>query len=105
MLVTSTSVSGFRCTTPAASSWRTLPSQPRESPRSRELAQHVRLSFSAFRNATAGRAFYCRPPHGNTFNQGVLEKRGSLEPRSRNPLSAAGFVSHSRRQLFANAAI
>ena len=35
MLVASTSVSGFNCTTPAASSWRTPPSQLRASARSR----------------------------------------------------------------------
>jgi hypothetical protein len=36
--------------------------------------------------ATGERAFYCRPPHGNTFNQGsALRRGGSLEPRSRDP--------------------
>ena len=37
MLVASTSVSGFSCTTPAASSSRTPPSRPRAAPRSRAL--------------------------------------------------------------------
>jgi hypothetical protein len=38
MLVASTSVSGFNCTTPAASPWRMPPSQPSASARSRVLA-------------------------------------------------------------------
>ena len=38
MLVASTSVFGFNCTTPAASSWRTPPSRPRASARSRASA-------------------------------------------------------------------
>jgi len=44
-----------------------------------------------FWNATGERAFYCRPPHGNTFNQGsALKKGGSLGPRSRDPYRRRG---------------
>src|SRR6516162_10660368 len=45
-------------------------------------------------NGTGAPAFYCRPPHGNTFNQGsALNRGGSRTPLPRS-LSAAGFVSH-----------
>ena len=56
-------------------------------------------------NATGERAFYCRPPHGNTFTQGSALKRGVSRTPLPRSLSAAGFVSPSRRQLLANAAI
>src|SRR5262249_46034918 len=57
-------------------------------------------------NGTGARAFYCRPPHGNTFNQGNAVKRGgSPEPRSRDPHRRRGSSLISRRQLLANAAI
>jgi hypothetical protein len=55
-------------------------------------------------NATGARAFYCRPRTEIPSNKECFEKRGVRTPLPRS-LSAAGFVSHSRRQLFANAAI
>src|SRR5262249_51422760 len=64
--------------TPAANSWRTPPVRPRASARTVSWPSTVKLSFSAFWNATGGRAFYCRPPHGSTFNQRSALKRGGL---------------------------
>jgi len=53
MLVASTSVVGFNCTAPAASSWRTLPWQPRASARSRRSASGLRGGRRPMSTSTA----------------------------------------------------
>jgi hypothetical protein len=60
---------------------------------SRSVSPRFAFSFrAAFPwNGTGARAFYCRPPHGNTFNQGsALKRGGSPEPRSRDPYRRRG---------------
>ena len=73
---------------------------------SRSVSPRFAFSFrAAFPwNGTGARAFYCRPPHGNTFNQGsALKRGGSPEPRSRDPYRRRGSSLVSRRQLLAKA--
>src|SRR5215472_294128 len=78
---------------PAASSWRTLPSQPRASLRSRESAQHGQAQFLGLleRDGEA-RVLLSTPARKYLQPRECFEKKGSPEPRSRDPYRAAGFV-------------
>ena len=108
MLVASTSVVGFNCTQlpPPALGERCH----RGLARRREWPNMVKLSFSAFRiflprgfsleRDGGARVLLSTPRTEIPSTKGVLEKRGSFEPRRRR-----GSLSHSRRQLLANAAI
>jgi hypothetical protein len=77
----------------AASFLRTLPSQPRASLRSRESAQHGQAQFLGLleRDGEA-RVLLSTPARKYLQPRECFEKKGSPEPRSRDPYRAAGFV-------------